>query len=379
LRLFDLSQYHARCDRILLTTDMNFEPELLGGFTNVEHSDDFLGLQEFGADNIVVVRIGDGADPLVLGNAHQVFLDEYSPTGTLVRSIGMPTVIEGKNKRLTLSVSSSDHTEGYLSLSPDGKYLALAGYDAEPGYSNVVNTNGSVVNRVVALIDNRGRQDLSTALSSFGNVAVRSAVTSNGYNIWVTGGGNGIRHANKGATGMSSTTVASSTGRHLFITDNQLYASSSASGYRVAQVGDGMPRQSGQEMVNLPGIPTNTGLPNGIYLVDLNPAVPGPDVLYVADGGNAALSKYSLVGGIWILNGSIGVAADQYRGLTGRVTPSGVELFATRKNNGSTQGGGEIVRLIDNSGYDGAFTATPIVIASAPLYTLFKGISVTPQ
>src|SRR5690606_4888957 len=172
LRLFDLSQYYARCDRILLTTDMNFEPELIGGFANVEHSDDFLGLQAFGADNIVVVRIGDGTAPLVLGSAHKVFLDEYTPTGTLVRSIGMTVVEEGTNKRLTLAVSSSDHTEGYLSLSPDGKYLALVGYDADPGYSNVVNTAGNVVNRVVALIDSRGRYNLSTALSAFGNVTV---------------------------------------------------------------------------------------------------------------------------------------------------------------------------------------------------------------
>lgn len=379
LSLFDLSQYYARCDKILLTTDMNFEPELIGGFANVEHSEDFLGLQPFGAENVVVVRIGDGTAPLVLGNAHKVFLDEYTSTGTLVRSINMPIVAEGNNKRLTLSVSTNDHTEGYLSLSPDGKYLALAGYDANPGYGNVVNTNGNAVNRVIALIDSRGRQNITTALSSFGNVSVRSAVTSNGYNIWVTGGGNGVRHTTVGSTGASSTTVASSTGRSLFILDNQLYMSSTASGYRVAQVGNGLPTQSGQETINLPGVPDDEGSPYGIYLTDLNPSIPGPDVLYVADQWSSALSKYSLVDGVWVLNGRIGVTADQYRGLTGRVTSSGVELFATRKNAGSTQGGGEIARLVDTGGYNGPFAAQPNVIASAPQYTLLRGIAFTPQ
>lgn len=377
--LFDLSQYHARCDRILLTTDMDFVPELLGGFANVEHSADFMGLQPFGENNIVAVRIGDGTVPLVLGSAHKVFLDEYTPTGTLVRSIGMPTVVEGKNRRLTLSVSTTDHTEGYLSLSPDGRYLALAGYDAEPGLGNVVSTSGYDVNRVVALINKLGFTDVTTALPTIGNAPVRSAVVANGRDIWVTGGRNGIRYATRGIPASTDITATGITGRSLSIFEGQLYASSTASGYRVMRVGEGLPTTAGQELINLPGIPDNEGSPYDIYMVDLNPAIPGPDVLYVADQWSPALSKYSLVGGVWILNGRIGAAADQYRGLTGRVISSGVELFATRKNAGSTQGGGEIVRLVDSGGYNGAFNAEPQVIVSTPLYTLFRGIALTPQ
>lgn len=377
LGLFDLSQYHARCDRILLTTDMDFVPQLIGGFANVQHSADFLGLQLFGPDNIVVLRIGEGNAPLVLGSAHKVFLDEYTPSGVLVRSIGMPTAVEGKNRRLTLSVSENDHTEGYLSLSPDRKYLTLAGYDAEPGYSEVINTSGNVVNRVVALVNKHGFIDATTALPTIGNAVVRSAVVANGRDIWVAGGRNGIRYATRGIS--KSIAVSEFTGRSLFILGEQLYASSTASGYRVVRVGEGLPTTTGQELVNLPGIPDNDGNPYDIYMADLNPLIPGPDVLYVADQWSPALSKYSLVDGVWTLNGRIGVAADQYRGLTGQVTSSGVELFATRKNSGSTQGGGEIVRLVDNGGYNGAFTVEPQVIATAPQYTLFRGIALTPK
>lgn len=379
LCLLDLSQYHARCDRILLTTDLDFEPKLIGGFSNVEHSADFLGLQSFGENNIVVVRIGEGSVPLAMGSAHKVFLDEYTPTGTPVRSIGMPTVLRGKNRLLTLSVSSTDHTEGFLSLSPDGKYLALVGYDAEPGHSNVVSTSGSEVNRVVALINKQGFIDATTALPTFGNAPVRSAVVANGRDIWVTGGRNGIRYVTRGMSLSIDITANGTTGRSLFIFEKQLYASSTASGYRVVRVGDGLPTTAGQKLINLPGVPDNVGSPYDFFMIDLNTAVPGPDVLYIADQGSPALSKYSLVGGVWTLNGRIGVAADQYRGLTGRVTSSGVELFATRKNEGSIQGGGEIVRLVDNSGYNGAFTAEPRVIVSAPQYTLFRGIALTPQ
>ena len=37
LKLYDSSQYFARCDKILLTTDLSFEPKGVGGITNVEH------------------------------------------------------------------------------------------------------------------------------------------------------------------------------------------------------------------------------------------------------------------------------------------------------------------------------------------------------
>lgn len=39
LEIYDSSQYFARCDRILLTTDTSFEPERIGGFANTSHVD----------------------------------------------------------------------------------------------------------------------------------------------------------------------------------------------------------------------------------------------------------------------------------------------------------------------------------------------------
>ncbi|WP_461533657.1 glycoside hydrolase family 16 protein [Sinomicrobium sp.] len=37
LDIYDSSQYFARCDRLLLTTDLTFQPEGIGGFQNVSH------------------------------------------------------------------------------------------------------------------------------------------------------------------------------------------------------------------------------------------------------------------------------------------------------------------------------------------------------
>ncbi len=88
----------------------------------------------FTAGNIVVARLGDGGGALS-GAAAPVFLDEYTPAGALVQTIPLPTGVAGANRRLTMSGSAA--SEGALALSADGRYLTLAGYDADPGTAGV--------------------------------------------------------------------------------------------------------------------------------------------------------------------------------------------------------------------------------------------------
>src|SRR5438270_9146844 len=93
----------------------------------------------FTQGNIVVYRVGDGSVvPALSSAAAAVFLDEYTPTGTLVQSIAMPRSTSGLNKRLTASGSST--TEGFLTQSADGRYIVLTGYDANIGFANVAGT-----------------------------------------------------------------------------------------------------------------------------------------------------------------------------------------------------------------------------------------------
>lgn len=376
IQIFDLSQYYARCDRLLLTTDTAFVPQGLGGVRNVIHETTAIGIYPFQPGNLVVVRIGDGTASLAEGNAHKVFLDEYTTSGSLVRSRAMPTLALGSNKRLTLSVSAADHTEGYLTLSPDGQFLALGGYDAPPGYASVAAAPYAAVKRVAGVVNANGEANTSTVLNTFSSVVIRSVITSNGYDIWAAGGNNGIRHATLGDT--TSIAVVTQSGRCLHVFNDQLYTSSTASGFRVAAAGAGLPTTTGNTLSNLPGIPATSGSPYGICFADLDTAVAGPDVLYVADEGNNGLSKYSLVNGSWVLNGRIGSSTDKYRGLTGRVTPSGIVLYATRRNNGSSTGGGEIVTIADTSGYNAAFNASPQLLVTAASNTLIRGIALSP-
>src|SRR4051794_17652806 len=97
----------------------------------------------FTPGNIVVYRVGDGVTALT-ANAAPVFLDEYTPAGTLVQSIPMPTAVAGSNLRLTASGSAT--TEGFLSRSQDGQYLIVPGYDAAAATTGI--TTSTTIARV---------------------------------------------------------------------------------------------------------------------------------------------------------------------------------------------------------------------------------------
>ena len=83
-------------------------------------------LAAFQPGDIVVEQVGDGTNALTnTGNA--IFLDEYTPTGTLVQSIPLPT--QGISSNNPILADGTDPTEGLLSNSADGHFLLLPGYD----------------------------------------------------------------------------------------------------------------------------------------------------------------------------------------------------------------------------------------------------------
>ncbi len=96
----------------------------------------------FSAGNLVVYRVGTGA--AALNNASTaVFLDEYTPSGTLVQSIPLPTADSGANQTLTAAGNAT--SEGLLTRSTDGSYIVLTGYDVAPGTASVAGTASATV------------------------------------------------------------------------------------------------------------------------------------------------------------------------------------------------------------------------------------------
>ena len=325
--------------------------------------------------DVVVYRVGDGSTALV-STGNPVFVDEFAPTGGApVRTTALPTAISGANHRLIASGTAT--SEGLLSLSADGRFVVLTGYDVTPGGTTTVTS--STAARVVGRLDAAGAIDTTTALTDFatGNNP-RSVASPDGTNLWVAGAAGGVRFAALGATTsvQLSTTVANI--RQASIFSSQLYVSdSSGSAVRLGAVGAGLPTMAGQTITNLNGLSASAGSPYAFFFADLD-GTPGLDTLYVADDG-VGITKYSLVAGAWTANATVGAAADTYRGLTGVVSGGVVTLFATRKGGSAAAGGGELVSVVDASGYDAAFSTTPTLLATAGANTAFRGVALAPH
>jgi len=276
--------------------------------------------------------------------------------------------------------SGTATSEGLISRSVDGHYVLLGGYDAAiPAASSVVSSAAATTARVVGRVDSSGNVDTTTALSDWADANnPRSVTSTNGVDIWVTGAAGGVRKTTLGSTTSTelSTTVVNLRQANIFA--SQLYVTdSSGSAVRLGTVGIGLPTTAGQTITNLPGFAASTGSPYGFFFADLD-GNPGVDTLYVADDG-IGLTKYSLVSGSWVSNGTVGAAADSYRGITGVVTGTSVTLYTTRKGGSAAAGGGELAIIADDSGFNGAFAGTPSLLATAAANTAFRGVALAPQ
>ncbi len=328
--------------------------------------------QNFTPGNLVVYRAGDGSAAVgTTGTA--VFLDEYNfTTGALVQSLPMPTAVSGANKRLVCVGNST--TEGFLTLSADKQYIVAPGYDAATATASLGSSTSATVARVIARVDATKVINTTTALTNaFSGASYRGVCSSNGTDFWMAGANTGTLYASLGGT--TATTISSSPTnmRNAYIFDNQLYVSTGgATGSRAQKVGTGLPTTTGQINSSLTGVPT-TGSVNGFFFADMNTAVAGLDVLYIAnDGVGTGLQKYITTDGInWVAKGN--VSTSLIRGLTGVVVGTDVQLYATTTTNTIVKYTDVAANTSDIAG--GVFTA----VATGAVNTLIKGICFAPE
>ncbi len=95
------------------------------------------------------------------GSATEVFLDEFSPAGSLIETIPMPVAASGANNPLLASGSAT--SEGQLSLSANGADLVLTGYSAPLGTASISGTTAAADPRVVGLVNSSGGINTTTA------------------------------------------------------------------------------------------------------------------------------------------------------------------------------------------------------------------------
>lgn len=321
----------------------------------------------FTPNNIVVLRLGDGS--AVLSNAGTlVFLDEYTPAGTLVQSIQLPVVLNGANRRFVTSGSAT--SEGALILSPNKQFLTLAGYDTIPGVVSVASTAG--INRVVALVNYLGIINTSTSfIDGYLTNNVRSAATVDGTGFWVSGTGSsntgGVRYITLG--GSTSTQVSTSVvnTRIVSIFNGQLMVSSSSGAFLgISKVGSGLPTTAGETITNTINTLSGSSSYGFVYNSDTT-------VCYIADDRalpNGGVQKWTNSGGVWTLAYTLNTGLTKgCRGLT--VNFSGVNpiLYAVMDSTVSNK-----VLTVTDAGSSSAFST----IITAGTNQLIRGIAFSP-
>lgn len=135
----------------------------------------------FTPGDIIVYRVGDSTSPAGTSAATPVFLDEYTPTGTLVQSTALPST---NATGLALTDSGKASSGGLLSLSPDGSQIALFGYDVNSGTAgatgSATETIGIVGPSGTPLLEAFTDQTTSNARSAAYDPATGKLYTSGG-------------------------------------------------------------------------------------------------------------------------------------------------------------------------------------------------------
>ncbi|MBS0190929.1 MAG: hypothetical protein U0573_03415 [Phycisphaerales bacterium] len=263
--------------------------------------------------NLVVMKVGSMGT-----GSGEVVLSEYSKAGT---ALGNDIVIPfaGPN---AISIPQITNHDRHIHRSVDGRLISFVGYNAAPDATDPSSLTAASTPRVVGLLDFHGNVDLSTKLNAnYNATSIRGAATTDGSQIW-TGGDNasgatptgGTLYMTRGATLVNNISKVQTLGltktpdniRDVGVYSGQLYncsGSNSSVGKATFQVGIGLPTVGNQSLTTLN---TDGASTSSFIMLDLDPSVPGPDVMYTAATVPTDCShKYVKSGGVWVLKGQI--------------------------------------------------------------------------
>ncbi len=273
--------------------------------------------------NLVVLRQGDGAATLTV-NGNSVFLDQYTTSGAYVNTVTIP---DSGSSALVQNVTSSDATFDALTRSPDGWFLAVAGYATNLNFGASLNAAAStVVPRAGGTINGLGGFIRNvTTTTKFSASVIRSFVTDGTNNFWGGAGNSGTPYFGFGSPEDDVQTTIDNT-RVMNIFNGDLYfvfANATPGLYQFS----GLPmtaaapvriitRAASDVLIGSPPV----GSLNGIQDFAVCPTCPSDGgVIYIADDRTISATA----GGIekWIFDGSLGAY-----------------VFTNRLNTGLTRG-----------------------------------------
>jgi len=319
---------------------------------------------------VMLTRVGNGTTTLGNGSIDAALEERLVSDGSVIRTIALPTATSGAQSAFTLAGNAT--TEGGASLSANGRFVIFAGYSSGPGVANINQstnraTDTAPVKRVVARVSLAGEVDTSTLLlDAFSAGSVRGAASVDGTGFWASGTSSGVTGGAHfvafGSTGSTTRILAvPDNSRNIHVFEGQLYGSSaSGASAGVYAIGSGLPTTVGQV---ISALKVTGGNVQSFAVLDRNPAVAGPDVIYVAIDANAPagrinIQKWMFDGTTWTLVTAFAptfTTATGARGLTAYIVDTGVRIVATTSETTS-----HVVKLTDD-GVNTTPAATTIV------------------
>ena len=364
----------------------------------------------FQRGNLVVTRYGSPTWTGGTGVTIPAFIDEVVPmnstlytAGQFIRSVTIPTGSYGPNYGYVGSAMKSN-ADGSIGISPDRTKMAISGFSSATGNGNV---NGGSSPRVVAILDGEGNLDTRTGFSDGNNQPMRTATVTDSATVYIAYGNNsyGLRHASLPRT--MTSVPQTRTGVTVFPTislkkmgvyeGSMYFTTSSVPGVASTSGGpaapattkvmrlNGLPGRASTP-VTLPGIPapSTTSQPGGFVMFDVNPNVPGFDLLYYTDDTpTPTLNKYTFNGTTWTARGTYAITGlndNLLRDMTGTLVRGVPTLYGVSYTS--------IVRLEDrsttyslaNTAFTNTLSVTPTILRNNVATTTYayRGIAFTP-
>lgn len=183
------------------------------------------GLLPYSTNNLVVIRVGDGAEPLSGATGNTLYLDQLTTNGAYVNTIMVPDY--GSNAIVVAGAGVEGLQEGYMTLSSNGEYLNFGGFCFNYPYTggSDVTAGGAANVRGIYALNGSGILALvytNYGLYSGGN-GFRDVYSTDGLtNFWTTGSASGgtVKYVNAGPAGAAYTITSPGQGIPALSSDN---------------------------------------------------------------------------------------------------------------------------------------------------------------
>ena len=271
--------------------------------------------QSFTPGSLVISVVGDinggTSNSTLASTGNSLFVNDLSTTGALI----------GSSINTGLFDSGTATSDSQLTLSTNGALLTIAGYQST-GTTSI--TSSATINRGISEIGANGSVTTSFfSDGSFGGNNIRSAVTTNGSTVYLTGGTGGVRQTTFGSGTTTQDESATPNTRVVNIFNGIVYEST---GSATGNAGAGI-YSLGPVGFTAPVTPTAVALdasssPYDFYFANAT-------TLFVADD-SAGLQKYTNSGSGFTLASTFTPAAGVFlRSLAG----NGTDIFGVTTAN----------------------------------------------